>query len=1224
MKHILICITFLLAAAGAHAQILKGAGILYFDSIPNVNANTAGAELAFGIKTQKLYQWNRNDTAWVEVRNGLFTVNNDGDTLQVQVAIVPDGSGLSFRNEAADVSMSVTDNNAAIVAGGAGVQAVKSLGQVQITGDSLVIVINGGTGSAGQAILATGDGGATWGTVATSDTSGYNITFAVEDDSLKITDGAGTLAVALTDIEDGNGIYSGSGTVPASTTALYDVTGTDTLVIGSSRFGLRLSGYTDTNPPFANLKEARLFARSPTAYSPPLFNEIYAEAFTARLQTYRNDTVAAMVRTNGGGIGLLIGPSASSGGAITFGAQAAPNSLPVIRPTVNSFWRHNTDGTGVYVAADSLGGDGNGIYGGSGALGDTMTVVDITGKGLQFINDSLTVELLISDNFKQFTALVQSGADASLINIQPSIIDINATGNILFPPLTKNNAYNRILVQDSVTRQLFYIDKTSIAGGGGSVFANNAASMSGDTVQLGGPLIKNTTIDGTSSGYTLTVTGVKSTGAIFNVSNSGATTVAEGGNFSSVNGSGLAASSTNSVGATFVGGQVGLTALGQFGTPGGILTTTHSNGDLPFEAATFRRNTTGTAAAGIGAKLGFYIDATSASNAEAGALGFVWEDVGTTTRSSKFNISTVKSGSGTPTDIFSVDGNGQIKAIGYVTDSLIGTGWARLAVQSDGTVVADTTTTTGGSGTWLKPELETGDVTINSADNTLAFNITNSTSPTYTPAIRVQHDTGTDDVYATGFEMADTVGGTYLRIYHENGSYRIEGSNGLTVQAPDTTGTITMRSGQTNAQVVGGVNGMLRIRTGYTEPGRILLTDYTQNNGVSIASPDTAASNWTLTLPEAPPADGQVLTAVGTDGKTEWATGGSGGVTGSGTTGTIPVWSGSTALGNSPLTVSSGNVTATGTGAFSVPVGTTAQQPGTPTAGMTRYNSTTGWFEYRGASGWNVPVLSATGLGTTTAGRVFYAAANGGAAADDDLYWSSATNRLGIGGSPTAAVHIYSPTGGQNNGILLQQIANNAASQSSYASIDFQVPSGLIGQFLSTASNYSASGVNLAGNSVALTSLSSQLWLVAGNASGFINFNVGGYGTSTERMRITAAGNVGIGTASPQATLHVTGSFSRGAPVTKTGDFTVAATENWLIVNNASANTTVTLPTASTNTGRELMLKNLSASFTVISNASNVVPLIGGAAGTAILPATAGAWCTLVSDGTNWIIMQSN
>jgi hypothetical protein len=37
-----------------------------------------------------------------------------------------------------------------------------------------------------------------------------------------------------------------------------------------------------------------------------------------------------------------------------------------------------------------------------------------------------------------------------------------------------------------------------------------------------------------------------------------------------------------------------------------------------------------------------------------------------------------------------------------------------------------------------------------------------------------------------------------------------------------------------------------------------------------------------------------------------------------------------------------------------------------------------------------------------------------------------------------------------------------------------------------------------------------------------------------------------------------------------------------------------------------------------------VVPLAGGAAGTAILAATAGKYATLVSDGTNWIITQAN
>jgi hypothetical protein len=95
-----------------------------------------------------------------------------------------------------------------------------------------------------------------------------------------------------------------------------------------------------------------------------------------------------------------------------------------------------------------------------------------------------------------------------------------------------------------------------------------------------------------------------------------------------------------------------------------------------------------------------------------------------------------------------------------------------------------------------------------------------------------------------------------------------------------------------------------------------------------------------------------------------------------------------------------------------------------------------------------------------------------------------------------------------------------------------------------------------------------------------------------------------------------------GTPVTKTADFTVATTENYLINNKAGATCTVTLPTASSFTGREITIKTVQAQ-TVVSASSNVVPLAGGAAGTAILAATAGKWAKLVSDGTNWIIMAA-
>jgi hypothetical protein len=92
-------------------------------------------------------------------------------------------------------------------------------------------------------------------------------------------------------------------------------------------------------------------------------------------------------------------------------------------------------------------------------------------------------------------------------------------------------------------------------------------------------------------------------------------------------------------------------------------------------------------------------------------------------------------------------------------------------------------------------------------------------------------------------------------------------------------------------------------------------------------------------------------------------------------------------------------------------------------------------------------------------------------------------------------------------------------------------------------------------------------------------------------------------------------------PVTVTADFTVG-TSNWYINNKTGSTCTVTLPTASTWPGRYLTFQNYQAQ-TLVSASSNVVPQAGGAAGTAILLAVAGNWATMVSDGTNWVIMQA-
>jgi hypothetical protein len=116
--------------------------------------------------------------------------------------------------------------------------------------------------------------------------------------------------------------------------------------------------------------------------------------------------------------------------------------------------------------------------------------------------------------------------------------------------------------------------------------------------------------------------------------------------------------------------------------------------------------------------------------------------------------------------------------------------------------------------------------------------------------------------------------------------------------------------------------------------------------------------------------------------------------------------------------------------------------------------------------------------------------------------------------------------------------------------------------------------------------------------------SVSGYLTSTDWNTFNSKANTGT------------------APVTKTADFTVAATDSWIINNKSGSTCTVTLPAAASYSGRQLTFKNLQAQL-LVSASSNVVPLDGTSAGTAILLAVVGNWATMVSDGTNWIIMQA-
>ena len=93
-----------------------------------------------------------------------------------------------------------------------------------------------------------------------------------------------------------------------------------------------------------------------------------------------------------------------------------------------------------------------------------------------------------------------------------------------------------------------------------------------------------------------------------------------------------------------------------------------------------------------------------------------------------------------------------------------------------------------------------------------------------------------------------------------------------------------------------------------------------------------------------------------------------------------------------------------------------------------------------------------------------------------------------------------------------------------------------------------------------------------------------------------------------------------GIPITVTADYTVDDSDV-TIINNRAATNTLTLPNAALYKGRKLRILTIQAQ-TVVSASSNVIPVAGGAAGTAILAGVDGAFCTLQAgiDG-NWQII---
>lgn len=177
---------------------------------------------------------------------------------------------------------------------------------------------------------------------------------------------------------------------------------------------------------------------------------------------------------------------------------------------------------------------------------------------------------------------------------------------------------------------------------------------------------------------------------------------------------------------------------------------------------------------------------------------------------------------------------------------------------------------------------------------------------------------------------------------------------------------------------------------------------------------------------------------------------------------------------------------------------------------------------------------------------------------------------------------------------------------------------------------------NQSGGTVAATTISASGVITSTVATGTPPFTIS---STTVVANLSIGGNAATATSATSATSATTATNQSGGTINastgKVGSlttnyalvgpvttYTVAATDSYLFLTSGGPTLTLTLPTPASNNGRVLYFKAVTGGgFNTVSASANVFPLGGGAAGTAILSSTTGSWCTLVCDGSGWIIM---
>lgn len=335
----------------------------------------------------------------------------------------------------------------------------------------------------------------------------------------------------------------------------------------------------------------------------------------------------------------------------------------------------------------------------------------------------------------------------------------------------------------------------------------------------------------------------------------------------------------------------------------------------------------------------------------------------------------------------------------------------------------------------------------------------------------------------------------------------------------------------------------------------VRFADADSSNFVSIRAPANVGTNLALTLPSTAGTSGQVLSTDGT-GVLSWTTPSSG-ISGSGTTNKIPMFTGASALGDSPLSVSSTNV-GIGTNSPSWPLDIQSSSAfqarlyhasenasdgsalmmtrtrGTVASGTAvQSGDTIGGFYFRAHDGSSTGTTSAAievsasqTHSTSARGTIMtFETASTGATTRSERMRITSNGNVGIGVTSAPDLLTVGSTSVANNQLLVQSASPGVPSLK-----------------LQNSFNYLWMGLNSSGSTSNGIPTNN-----AGFAVGNIAMVFATGATATERMRITNVGNVGIGTTTPATTLDLKATATTG------GTNMVTTTTPVLTLNKAAA-----------------------------------------------------------------------